>query len=316
MKRFSLIAILLFCTIAASAQKRERTVTATEIEYGYGIYRSYSPIVLEARYNFKSPWDVGLRECIDYSSVAGRSPITFDVVGDYNFRRGKSVSFFVGAGVGCTDIKNYFYDESTSGMVPKTMFHFMPRAGAELFNHIRLTAYANIFGDKETQNGVGLSAGVVFGGSRIENKEYNKLHFEFEPFLGGSGGGIVVGIEARYNFNRPWDVGLNFAGDFNGLRLTAVGDYSFFRSKNTTLFCGLGAGYANTRILNIDEAIDEYGDAHAASSGPCVCIYPRIGVEFFRRLRLTAAAVTYNMKKIEPAITLGVAIGGGSGKDK
>ena len=47
-----------------------------------------------------------------------------------------------------------------------------------------------------------------------------------------------------------------------------------------------------------------------------MCIYPRIGVELFRRLRLTAAAVTYNMKKIEPAITLGVAIGGGSGKDK
>ncbi|MBR5811917.1 MAG: hypothetical protein IKY80_02805 [Alistipes sp.] len=254
---------------------------------------------------------MGLRECIDYSSVAGRSPITFDVVGDYNFRRGKSVSFFVGAGVGCTDIKNYFYDESTSGMVPKTMFHFMPRAGAELFNHIRMTAYANIFGDKETPNGVGLSAGVVFGGSRIERKEYNKLHFEFEPFLGASSGALLVGLEARYNFNRPWDIGLNFAGDFKGLRLTTVGDYSFYRGKNTTLFCGLGAGYANTRILNIDEAIDEYGDACVANSSSCVCVYPRVGVEFFRRLRLTAAAVTYNMKKIEPAITLGVAIGGG-----
>lgn len=311
MKRLLLIVALLICSVETYAQKCERTVGAIEIEYGYGIYRSFSPIAFEARYNFKSPWDVGLREGIDYSSVAGRSPITFDVVGDYNFRRGKNVSLFVGAGIGCTDIKNYFYDESTSGAVPKTMFHFMPRAGAELFNHIRLTAYANVFGDKETQNGVGFSAGVVFGGSRMEKREYNTLHFEFEPFLGASSGALLVGLEARYNFDRPWDVGLNFAGDFNGLRLTAVGDYSFYRGKNTTLFCGLGAGWAVTKIFDVDEAIDEYGDACVASSRHCVCVYPRVGVEFFRRLRLTAAAVTYNMKKIEPAITLGVAIGGG-----
>lgn len=314
MKKLLLILVLLISSVVAYAQKRERTVTAIEVEFSYGIHSSLTPITMEARYNFKSPWDVGLRQCLDYSSVAGRSPRTFDVVGDYNFRRGKNVSLFVGAGIGCTDIKNYFYDESTSGSVPKTMFHFMPRAGIELFNHVRLTAYVNIFGDKEVSNGAGLAAGVVFGGSKIEKKEYNAQHFEFEPFLGVSSGAILIGIEARYNFNRPWDIGLNFAGDFNCVRITTVGDYSFYRGKNTTLFCGLGVGWANTEIFNIDEAIDEYGDACVASSRHCVCAYPRIGVEFFRRLRLTAAAVTYNMKKIEPAITFGVAIGGGKAK--
>ena len=64
----------------------------------------------------------------------------------------------------------------------------------------------------------------------MEKREYNTLHFEFEPFLGASSGAILVGLEARYNFDRPWDIGLNFAGDFNGLRLTAVGDYSFYRA--------------------------------------------------------------------------------------
>ena len=312
MKRLSLIAILLLLSVAAFAQKRERTVAAIEVEVSnISVYRTYTPIIFEERYNFKSPWDVGLRQCIDYSNVAGRSPITFDVVGDYNLRRGKNVSFFVGAGIGCTDIKNYFYDESTSGMGPKTVFHFMPRVGAELFNHIRLTAYVNTFGDREVQNGVGLSAGVVFGGSRIEKKEYNAQHFEFEPFLGLSSGFILLGLEARYNINCLWDVGLNFAGDFNGERITAVGDYNFFRNKTATLFCGFGAGYANTRILNIDEAIDEYGDACVASSSSCVCIYPRVGVELFRHLRLTAAVNTYNLKAVELAITLGVSIGGG-----
>ena len=310
MKRFVLVVTLSLLAAVGFAQKHERSVTAIEVEPSIGMYRGFMNAAIEARYNFRSPWDVGLRECLDYMfSDGGGTHVTYDVVGDYNFRRGKNVSIFAGAGVGLT-VGDY-YDINVSAYKRNTIFHFMPRVGVELMNRVRLTCYANTFGDKDKTGSVGLSAGFAFGGGRMENRDYNIQHFEFEPFLGVSSGAFLLGWEARYNFNRPWDVGLNFAGDFNGERITAVGDYLFLQRKRTTLFCGLGAGWANTRILNIDEAIDEYGDACVASSDPCLCIYPRVGVEFFQHLRLTAALNTYNMKKAELAITLGVAICGG-----
>ena len=311
MKKFALSLALLFLSAIGYAQSRARTVTAIEFEPSIGLYRGYTTISLEARYNFKAPWDIGLRENIDYSFTdGGNAFVTYDIVGDYNFKRGENLSLFVGAGVGLT-IYDY-YNQQISAYKRYRMFHFMPRVGAEIMNRIRLSAYLNTYGDKDEPCGVGLSAGVVFGGSRMENKEWNTYHFEFEPFLGLSSGGIVVGIEARYNFDKPWDVGINIAGDFKGERITAVGDYNFLKGKRATLFGGLGAGWANTRILNIYEAIDKYGDACAAPLSSCVCFYPRVGVEFFEHLRLTAAVNTYNMTKAEFAITLGAAICGGS----
>ena len=152
---------------------------------------------------------------------------------------------------------------------------------------------------------------MVLGGGKIENRDWNIQHFEFEPFFGISSGIFVLGWEARYNFNKPWDVGVNVASDFHGERITAVGDYNFLQRKQATLFCGLGAGWANTSIFNIDEAIDKYGDACVASLESCFCLYPRIGVEFFEHLRLTAAVNTYNFKQAELAITIGASICGG-----
>ena len=83
--------------------------------------------------------------------------------------------------------------------------------GAEIMNRIRLSAYLNTYGDKDETCGVGLSAGFVFGGSRMENKEWNTYHFEFEPFFGISSGALLLGLEARYNFDKPWDIGINIA---------------------------------------------------------------------------------------------------------
>lgn len=146
-----------------------------------------------------------------------------------------------------------------------------------------------------------------------QTKERGVRRFEIEPYIGiASTSFLTTGIECRYNFNqRPWDVGINSAFDFYGGRIIAVGDYNFARNKNSSFFIGAGAGWANTSILNIDEAIEEYGDSCCASTQDCLCFSPRIGLEFFRHLRLTATVNTYNFKEAEFLLTLGVAIGGG-----
>ena len=311
MKRFISLAALLLLSVTSFAQKHERKVTAIEFEPNIGISQGYATLGMEVRYNFRSPWDVGLREYISECFTAGGiSPVTYDVVTDYTFRQGKNASIFVGAGAGITTYDYFDYHISAYGH--RTMFHFMPRVGVELMNRVRLTAYYNTYGSEYQDNNLGLSAGVALGGGKIENRDWNIQHFEFEPFFGISSGIFVLGWEARYNFDKPWDVGVNVASDFHGGRITAVGDYNFLQRKRATLFCGVGAGWANTSILNIDEAIDKYGDACTASLESCFCLYPRIGVEFFEHLRLTAAINTYNFKKAELAITIGASICGGS----
>lgn len=314
MRRIILSAALLLLSVASFAQKHERKVTAFEAEYSAGVYDSFTTLALEARYNFRSPWDVGLRECLEYSNMLGNAsdPVTYDIVTDYNYRQGKNISFFVGVGAGITTYTYIDWDNNRDGR--ETMFHFMPRAGIELMNRLRLTAYADTYAFGDESANLGLSAGLALGGSKIENKEWNTYHFEGEPFFGISSGAFLLGLEARYNFNKPYDVGINFAGDFNGIRLTAVGDHNFLERKRLTLFGGVGAGWANTCILNIEEAIELYGDACCASTESCFCFYPRVGVELFEHLRLTAAVNTYNFKKAELAITIGAAIGGGKRK--
>ena len=314
MRRIILSAALLLLAVTSFAQKHERKVTAFEAEYSAGVYDSFATLTLEARYNFRSPWDVGLRECFDYCfALGGSTPVTYDVVTDYNYRQGKNISFFVGVGAGITTYTYIDWDNDKDGR--ETMFHFMPRAGIELMNRLRLTAYADTYAFGDESANLGLSAGLTLGGGKMENRDYNIQHFEFEPFCGiSTGGAIVLGLEARYNFNKPYDVGINFAGDFNGTRLTAVGDHNFLERKRLTLFGGVGAGWANTCILNIEEAIELYSDACCASTESCFCFYPRVGVELFEHLRLTAAVNTYNFKKAELAITIGAAIGGGKRK--
>ena len=154
-----------------------------------------------------------------------------------------------------------------------------------------------------------LLAGTILA----QTKERGVRRFEIEPYIGiASTSFLTTGIECRYNFNqRPWDVGINCSMDFNGSRITAVGDCNFARNKNSSFFIGVGAGWANTTILNIDEAIEECGDSCCASTQDCLCFSPRIGLEFFRHLRLTATVNTYNFKEAEFLLTLGVAIGGG-----
>ena len=205
MKKTTLLLSFIFLSVIGFAQTRERTVTAIEVEPSIGLYRGYTTLSLEARYNFKAPWDIGLRESIDYCFTDGGNAFaTYDIVGDYNLKRGENLSLFVGAGIGFTSYD--YYNQQISAYKRRTMFHFMPRVGAEIMNRIRLSAYLNTYGSKDETCGVGVSAGFVLGGSRMENKEWNTYHFEFEPFFGNRTNVDFAGHTVAWYFKAPLEL--------------------------------------------------------------------------------------------------------------
>ena len=75
-------------------------------------------------------------------------------VSDYNFRRGRGASCFIGLGVGVTSY--YRWDAHK--------FSIMPRVGVEFFNFLRMTAaYQMGMGSKQNLN---VTLGLVIGGYR------------------------------------------------------------------------------------------------------------------------------------------------------
>ena len=131
-------------------------------------------VFLELRSNLhNSRFDIGshiaisatLLADINYEPVPGAIlPNRYDEyiiymmpVADYNFHRGKRISYFVGGGAGISICE---IERNTRGS-----FALMPRVGVEFFNHLRLT-----LNYKYNQRGVyhylGLSIGGVIGGGR------------------------------------------------------------------------------------------------------------------------------------------------------
>lgn len=122
----------------------------------------------EVRFNFPyQPLDLGLEyyfgktprehELLDWKArVMG-----YSVFMDYNFRRGKDFSPFVGAGVGLGVCKNV--NGEAVGPEGQRML-FSPRLGIEFFRHVLLTAFARFAG--RSYNHLGLSLGIVLGGGR------------------------------------------------------------------------------------------------------------------------------------------------------
>lgn len=120
---------------------------------------------LEGRWNINHlPFDVGAEAYMGavfrHYQGEGMSHrlLSFSVFGDYNFQREKNVSPFIGIGIGvasCSNIKGNYGTEGTSLL-------FSPRAGVELWRHLRLALDARIA--RNGYNSVGLSIGYVFGG--------------------------------------------------------------------------------------------------------------------------------------------------------
>ena len=170
MKRFLfvLFALLPMCSFAQEVEVRrvEGSISLGASFFEDSFYESTAGEIgllssVELRYNFRSvPMDVGVMSMLDIRggdcelcNGSWEGDLSFLAVTDYNFHRGRKVSYFVGAGVGAT-----FYNADT------TKLCIMPRVGMEFFNHLRLTmAYMAGLNAKNTLN---LTLGVAIGGGR------------------------------------------------------------------------------------------------------------------------------------------------------
>lgn len=190
-KRITILFIAIMSCVATFAQKVE--VRRLEGEIGVGLVNGVSKLTLdgcdagprlyaELRYNLRIlPIDVGLQFSSAYfhrgaDGQAHRLQIKSSnimAVADYNLFRGRKISLFAGAGVGCGVLNHTAPititrpDERWSGYTTgdgKAKFSVMPRFGVEFFNHLRLTLFYT--GEEKANNHYGLSIGGVFGGGR------------------------------------------------------------------------------------------------------------------------------------------------------
>ena len=171
MKRFLfvLFALLPMCSFAqeeVEVRRVEGSISLGASFFEDSFYESTAGEIgllssVELRYNLRSvPMDVGIMSVVDIRggdcelcNGSWENNLSFLAVTDYNFRRGKRVSYFAGVGVGAT-----FYNADT------TKLCFMPRVGMEFFNHLRLTmAY---MAGPNAKNTLNLTLGVAIGGSR------------------------------------------------------------------------------------------------------------------------------------------------------
>lgn len=191
MKKYTLILLLLLLFPVAQLFAQERTIRAFEGEVSLGVDLPINGVGdqvlldarmphIELRYNFaRLPMDVGVlikgaylmreRENPQETWPGWYEDKKYDIttwhtmaVADYNFRREKKASFFVGLAAGCGS-ENAWNEKPVN---PK--FCFMPRCGVELWHHLRITlSYTHM--DKRT-NHIGLSIGGVFGGGKKKAK--------------------------------------------------------------------------------------------------------------------------------------------------
>ena len=156
MRKFIILLTLLIVSTNIWAHGQEYKLRRIEVEPSFGMGRGVA-IALEVRNNISAYWDIGLHA--NMSNVG----YTSDIVSDYNFARpNKQLLFFVGAGLGLGTYDESDYTDGPSGT--STGFHFMPRAGIELFQHLRLTLNVNTYNFSSVYPI--LSLGIVFGGGR------------------------------------------------------------------------------------------------------------------------------------------------------
>lgn len=169
-----------------------------------------------------------------------------------------------------------------------------------------------------------LSAGVLSAKPR-EKGEIRAVEFEI-------GGGVVFGnymknfvndgglslfIETRYNIPElPFDIGLqasvsSYGGNNNGYDVTNRGslitfvDYNFRYFKKIDFFAGLGVGMGMTDFKYM------FGDRRNVSLDRTLVVNPRVGIELFHHLRITAEYRLMDRYYSYFGINIGVPIGGG-----
>ena len=126
---------------------------------------------LEGRYNFyNNPIDIGMElyggstaRNYEGANLSNRI-LSLSVFSDYNFRKGKKFSPFIGMGIGiasCKVVQGYYGNDAVKAL-------FTPRLGVEILNHFRITAYSKL--GYRGYNNIGVSVGYAFGGGRIKNR--------------------------------------------------------------------------------------------------------------------------------------------------
>ena len=166
MKRFTLLLALLFSATLSFAQDEIR-VRRIEVEPSIGLGDGIA-LAIEVRNNISPRWDIGPRASMDFHGSQA------SIVSDYNFvRPDKDILFFVGGGVGIGHVsRDVDVDSSYGGIATgedAMRLLIMPRAGIELFQHVRLTLYVNTYNFSSIDPF--LSLGIVFGGGRKEKKQ-------------------------------------------------------------------------------------------------------------------------------------------------
>lgn len=182
-KSLLLVFFALLAAIHISAQSV--SVRPVEFELRYGVAFSVDhmqnctgtggpALGMELRYNIKnSPVDVGVNFDWNYVEFDSKSDdsdqlnetFRLGVTSDYNFRQGRNVNPFAGLGIGyASNSLNMNYSDIDNTNDGRNTFYFSPRAGVELWRHLRLTLQANLI--CKYYSNVGLTVGVVFGGGK------------------------------------------------------------------------------------------------------------------------------------------------------
>lgn len=183
-----IIALIIACTfcIASSYAVEPRLVQLFEFEgragltlplggYHGGNNQASMSFGLELRYNTEElHWDCGAFLQLDAAVRHYDMPNkpggywlqtnrtwAYGVTGDYNFRQGYRVNPFVGIGIGAASI-DQVGDSKYWNVEAESSFVLMPRAGVELFHHIRLTAHCMIV--RRGFHTAALTIGFVIGG--------------------------------------------------------------------------------------------------------------------------------------------------------
>lgn len=168
-------------------------------------------------------------------------------------------------------------------------------------------------------------------GLHAENAEVQRLEGDLfvgltEPMGNYHNGDATVGpafgAELRYNVaGTPWDFGIQLSvatavRKFNhpypgyddeydqsnrSVNLMAVGDYNLRQGQKINPFAGLGFGVSFNDVVS---------DKIYNTSGTSAVVMPRIGVEFFKCLRITVAPIINRKGYNTCMFTLGYTFGG------
>lgn len=158
---------------------------------------------------------------------------------------------------------------------------------------------------------------------------FGRIYATDKLFFSKNNPGNSPYVELRYNFKQvPVDIGIQWSGQifsrdyrpkdqlgFPSHNITLTTDYNFRKYKNFTFFAGIGTGIGF--IQNGESLKRPHPDQSLYTDGAedrTFCIMPRIGLEFWDRIRLTLSYKLEDKANRHFGIHLGFVIGGGNKK--